>query len=187
MSWLRNHRRSAVLIGLTLLIPLYFYLSTLFGLLGLAMDYRADANRLEPRLARLQGLLDIEADLRTQSSEALSVLRKQAYSSNQDPSSLSATVQANVRQIFGEAGLSVTNSQVLPVRDGDQFDRVAVKLTVSGALPALDAALIGVAAHEPRMLVESIDAFPARTGGRNAQDQQLLTAVIQLMVLRALP
>lgn len=187
MSWLRNHRRSAVLIGLTLLIPLYFYLSTLFGLLGLAMDYRADANRLEPRLARLQGLLDIEADLTAQSSEALNVLRRQTYSPDEDPSALAATLQADVRQIFAEAGLSVTNSQVLPVRNGDRFDRVAVKLTVSGALPALDAALIGVAAHEPRMLVESIDAFPARTGGRDAQEQQVLTAVVQLMVLRALP
>ena len=187
MNWLRNHRRSAILIGITLLIPVYFYLSTLFGLLGLGMEYRADSNRLEPRLARLQGLLDVEADLTSQSAEALSVLSRQAYSADEDPSSLAATLQADVRQIFAEAGLSVANSQVLPVREGDRFDRVAVKLTVSGALPALDAALIGVAAHEPRMLVESIDAFPARAGGRNAQKQQVLTAVVQLMVLRALP
>ena len=188
MDWLRHHRRVATLVGLTLLIPLYFYLSTLFGVVGLGLEYRSERNRLEPRLARLEGLLAKEAELMGQSRAASDALRGQVYADGQDPSALAAALQADVRQILAEAGLSVSNSQVLPVRQGELFDQVAVKLTVSGSLPALDAALIGIAAHRPRLLVESIDAFPARTSSRNGgEEQQLLTAVIQLMVLRAMP
>ncbi len=188
MDWIRHHRRAATLVGVTLLVPLYFYLSTLFGVVGLGLEYRSEKNRLEPRLARLEGLLARESELTAQSQVASEALRGQVYADGQDPSALAAALQADVRQIFAEAGLSVSNSQVLPVRQGEVFDQVAVKLTVSGSLPALDAALIGVAAHKPRLLVESIDAFPARTGSRNnREEQQLLTAVVQLMVLRAIP
>ena len=187
ISWFRQHRRVAVMIGLTLAVPLYFYLKTLFGLIGLGIEYRGERHRLEPRLARLEGLLLKEAEVAEQSGLAAEALRAQVYADGQDPSTLAAAVQADVRQIFAGAGMSISNSQVLPTRQVENFDLVAVKLTVSGSLSSLDAALIGVAAHQPRMLVETIDAFPGRSSSRRGKDEeQLLTAVIQLLVLRAL-
>lgn len=193
MNWIRSHRRSAWLIGITLLIPAYFYLKTFAGLLQLGFDYAGERGRIEPRVARLQGLLDHEAALAEQSALAQERLRDLVFPADEDPSSLAATLQADVRQIFVESGFSVSNSQVLPLRQGDDFDRIAVKLTVNGPLAALDAALIGVAAYTPRLVVESMDSFPARAPGRrqngrkdNAPPQQTLSAVVQLMVLREL-
>ena len=188
IEWVRHHRRSATLVGLTLLVPLFIYLSTLFSVIGLGLEYRGEKNRLEPRLARLEGLVVKEAELSERSQQATEAMRSVVYADGQDSSALAASLQAEVRQLFSEAGLSVSNSQVLPVRQGERFDRVAVKLTVSGSLPALDAAMIGIAAYQPRLLVESVDAFPARTGGRPRGEPppQMLTAVIQVMALRAL-
>jgi general secretion pathway protein M len=186
VSWIRLHRRASILIALTLLLPVFFYLKTALGLLGLGFDYAGERSRVEPRIARLQGLLNNEEELREQSAVAAERLRDLVFPSTEDPSTLAATLQADVRQIFSEAGLSVSNSQVMPLREGDHFDRVAVKLTVSGGLSGLDAALIGVAAYRPQLLVESLDTFPARTR-RGSEDEQSLTAVIQLMVLRAIP
>lgn len=187
MNWIRSHRRSALLIGLTLLLPAYFYLKTVAGLLQLGFDYAGDRNRIEPRVARLQGLLDHADELQEQSALAEERLRDLVFSSDEDASSLAATLQADVRQIFAESGLSVSNSQVMPLREGDDFDRVAVKLTVKGPLAALDAALIGLTSYTPRIVVESMDTFPARAAGRRKAGEpapQTLSAVMQLMVLR---
>ena len=52
----------------------------------------------------------------------------------------------------------------MPVRQDEVFDRVAVKLTVSGSLGSLDAALRGIADARPRIVVESLDTFPERGG-----------------------
>lgn len=186
MSWLRAHRRTALLVGLTLLLPAYLYLSSLISLIGVGLDYRGERGRLEPRLARVQGLLMERAELQAQSARAAEVLREQVYADEQDPSALAASLQAEARQIFAEAGLAISNSQVLPVRRGELFDEVAVKIAVEGSIAAFDTALVGIAAHRPRMLVEAIDVFPVSGPGRGAQyARQALTAVVQLKVLRA--
>lgn len=188
MNWLRLHRQTAVFVALTLALPLFFYLKTVFGLFGLGVDYVGERGRIEPRVARLQGLLLNEAELVKQSELAVARLREVAFSAVDDPSALAAKLQADARQILAEAGMSVSNSQVMPLRQGERFDRVAVKLTVSGTISGLDAALIGIAAYRPQLLVESLDTFPAPASARRkGEDAQTLTAVMQLMVLRALP
>ncbi|MFN2288647.1 MAG: type II secretion system protein GspM, partial [Chromatocurvus sp.] len=64
MNWLRSHRRSAIIVGVTLLLPLIVYLNMLFGLVGLGFEAQGRIDDLKPRIARLQGLIDNEAALR---------------------------------------------------------------------------------------------------------------------------
>ncbi len=188
MSWIRLHRRSALLVGLTLLIPLYLVISSLLSLAAVGFEYAGDSNRLEPRLARMQGLVEKEELLAARSREAVEHLQQLAYPADQDATALSAALQAEIRRIMDAAGLEVSNSQVLPVRRDDTFEQIAVKLTVTGSLPAFNTAFVDIAAHRPQLLVESIDAFPARGQRRRdgIQDQKL-TTVMQLMALRTLP
>jgi general secretion pathway protein M len=187
VSWWRAHRRSAVLVGVTLLLPLLILLRGLFGVVALATDYASERARIEPRIARLQGLMEREEALREASDAAQQELRAIAYAATQDATVLAASLQADVRQIMDDAGLSVSNSQVMPAREDQFFEQVAVKLTVSGSLEALDSALIGIAAFRPQLLVESLDAFPARQRERGKPAQQNVTMVLQLMALRQLP
>ncbi|EAQ98317.1 type II secretion system protein GspM [Congregibacter litoralis] len=187
MNWIRLHRRTSLFVGITLILPVFFYLKTVFGLLGLGFEYAGDRGRIEPRVARLKGLLQNEAELVKQSQVAEKRLREMAFPATDDPSALAARLQADIRQILSEAGMSVSNSQVMPVRQGELFDQVAVKLTTAGSLSALDAALAGIAAYRPQLLIESLDTFPVRANARNADEEQSVTAVMQLMVLRVLP
>ena len=185
MSWFRLHRRSALLVLLTVAIPAVFVFRSLFGLAATAVDYAGERARLEPRLARLEGLLAEQEALEARSREAQRLLRQVVFPPEQDATALAATLQAEVRQIMDVAGLEVSNSQVMPVRRGDSFEQVPVKLTVEGPLAAFDAALIGIAAYRPQLLIESLDAFPSR-GQRRAdgEKEQSVTAVLQLMALR---
>ena len=140
MSWLRLHQRTAWICGLTLLLPLVIYLNAMFGMWGMRQSSQAEIERIEPRLARLQGLIDYESQLRKASTAVDSQVLELVYPATEDQATVSAELQTNVRDIFGKAGLSVSNSQVLPARAQGNFDYIAVKLTVSGDLPALDEA-----------------------------------------------
>jgi general secretion pathway protein M len=187
MSWLRLHQRTAWICGLTLLLPLAIYLNAMFGMWGMRQSSQAEIERIEPRLARLQGLIDYESQLRKASTAVDSQVLELVYPATEDQATVSAELQTNVRDIFGKAGLSVSNSQVLPAREQGNFDYIAVKLTVSGDLPALDEALAGIGAYLPLVLVESLDVYPARAArGKDEVPGQQVKANLQLLSLRAI-
>jgi general secretion pathway protein M len=187
VNWLRSHRRSAVIIGLTLLLPLYFYLSLWFKLVAVGAGSAERMADLTPRIARLQGLMAHDASLRDAAGEVSARLEALGYAPGQDPTAVAAELQAQVRRVLAEAGLEVSNSQVLPARKEESFDLVGLKVTAKGSLPALDAALAGLGAFRPLLLVESLDVFPERSRGRRDEPEpQEVTAVIELLALRRL-
>jgi general secretion pathway protein M len=64
IHWIRNHRRSAILVGLTLLVPMYLFLSALSYLMSARAGFSEQIDTVEPRIARLQGLIMNESTLR---------------------------------------------------------------------------------------------------------------------------
>lgn len=186
MNWVRHHRRSAALVGLTLVVPVVLLLQSLFSLAAIGFEYAGERSRIEPRLARLQGLVDHQELIAQRSAEAARMLDNLAYPTEADTTALAATLQSDVRRIMDTTGLEVSNSQVMPVRRDDTFEQIPLKLTVKGSVAALNNALVGIAAFRPQLLVETIDTFPTRGGRRSdGQEEQQLTAVLQVFALRA--
>jgi general secretion pathway protein M len=186
VNWLRINQRTAWICGLTLLVPLLLYLNALLGLWSLRQASHEEIARLEPRIARQQGLIEFEEQLRAAAQAVGSRVSDLVYPASEDRTTVAAELQSQVRDIFAEAGLSVTNSQVLPVREQGNFDYIVVKLTVSGSLPGLDEALAGIAGYLPLVLVETLDVYPARASrSKDAAPQQNITASLQLLSLRA--
>lgn len=185
MNWLRSHRRSAWICGLTLLVPLLLYLNTLLGLFDVRHDHQYDIDRLMPRIARLQGLIGHESHLRDSATLSSKAIEKLVYPASGDRATVSAALQTSVRQIFSTAGLTVSNSQVLPIREQENFDYISIRLTVEGDLSALDGALTGIAQFTPLLLVESLEMRAVRAS-RKDSGRQIITATLQLLSLRAL-
>lgn len=188
MNWLLSHRRSAIIIGATLLLPAYLYLAALLELLSVGAAAGERVADLRPRIARLQGLIDNEAALRAAAGEVEERVAALGYAPVQDATAVAASLQAEVRQLLADAGLSVSNSQVLPTRNEESFDLVGLKVTATGSLAALDAGLAALDSFRPMLLVESLDVFPSRARVRRGErEPQQLTAVIELVALRRLP
>ena len=185
MMWLRSHRRSAWICGLTLLVPFLLYANTLLGLWDVRQGYKADIDRLVPRIARQNGLIGYEDELQKSSDTGSKKIGELAYPASTDAATVSATLQTSIRQIFSDAGLSVSNSQVLPARAKEHFDYISVKLTVQGELSALDAALTEIAQFKPLLLVESLEMRTDKSGRRNEAPKQIVIASVQLLSLRA--
>ena len=188
MNWYRANARSAWIIGLTLLVPVVLYCNILLSLVSVRQAYQADIERITPRVARLQGLIEHQDALRVAAERAERLMVDLVYPVTEDRAAVSARLQQDVRQMLVDSGLSVSNSQVLPVREQAMFDYIGLKLTVSGSIEALDSGLAALSAHRPLLLVESVEVWPNRTSRRkndDAEAPQSLSASLQLLSLRA--
>ena len=183
MNWLRSHGRSAWIVGLTLLVPLLLYLNVLGTLWSLRGAYQEDIDRLVPRIARLRGLVEHEQQLRESAGQVDQYVLNLVYPASLDADTAAATLQTDVRGMASRAGLTVSNSQILRVREQENFDYIGLKLTVSGELGALDETLAEFSRYRPLLLVEEFNVWPERTR-KEEESRQLLSATIELLALK---
>lgn len=186
MNWFRDNQRDAAFVLVTLAVPVLLLLVLLGNLLGMRADYRAEVERLEPRVARLLGLAEQEEALSAAAGTVDSKLADLVYPGAEDRASVSASLQKNVRDLFSDSGMEVNNSQMLPVESEEGLDRIAVKVTASGEVDALDSALSAIAAYRPLLMVESMEVHPSRgsSARRRGRQEQLVTATLQVLALR---
>lgn len=185
MNWLQQHRHSAIYVGLTLALPLFVVLYLGSTLWAQRVGYQREIERLEPRIARLAGLVESESALRQSALRVDSRVLDLVFPASEERAALAARLQQDLRRIFTEAGLEIKNSQVLPSREVLGLEHVTVKTQVSGDIDALDAALEEISNYSPLILVESMAVTPVRRSRRQrAVGLQQLSANIQLLALR---
>jgi len=136
----------------------------------------AEMDKLEPRHARLAGILNererITADLEEQSR----AIEAMAYPQGRDPNRVGADLQQEIRRRVGSAGAEVRGSSVSveTPEDGEPFGRVAVSLTMTGRLGAVRDAFSAIA--EMRPVVYPVQArMQAQSLGRGEEGDQILS------------
>jgi len=185
MIWIKTHRRSAILVALTLAMPLYLFLATLGAMVSARAEYMEQVDAIEPRLSRMKGLIIKEDELRASLAGVSTVVQDHIYPNGTAAAAVAASMQAEGRRILSDAGMDVTNSQVLRPRNRDQFDYVSVKIVARGNLEQLDQSLTELARFRPVVFVESLDAFPNKRRRRDEPEEQVLTISLQLLSLRS--
>ncbi len=111
---------------------------------------------LEPRYARLLGLQNAADQLQSAANAAAGRLEQYAYPGGQDATQVGNAAQQRARKIFEEAGLTVVSSQVLAPTVEKGYDRLSISFQLEGMLPAVQAALIALAAEKPVLSVKSM-------------------------------
>lgn len=188
MDWVQANRQAAIMVGLTLAVPVLLVIYLALNLMVTRSEHQTEIERLEPRIARMQGLIDSEESLAASAEKFDGLLRGLVYPSSEELASVSATLQENVRGIATAAGLTVSNSQILRSAQKEGFDQIGLKLTLSGDVAALDAALLEFASYVPLLLVESIEVWPERQLRKKGEPpRQNITANLRLLSLRTAP
>jgi general secretion pathway protein M len=182
---MQGHRRSAILVMLTLAVPLYLFTAAMGAMLSARGEYRAEISSIEPRVARMQGLIAKEGQIQESLAGVNTVVADHIYPNNSAAEAVAASLQAEARRILSEAGMDITNSQVLRPRKRDQFDYVAVKIVARGTLAQLDQGLSDLDQFRPVIFVESLDTFPNRRRRKQETATQVLTVSLQLLSLRS--
>ncbi|MEZ5501597.1 MAG: type II secretion system protein GspM [Halioglobus sp.] len=183
--------RSTIVVGgsLAILLVLVFYWVLHFWLLR--QDFVNEIESVEPKTARLLGIMDSVEQLNIASGLASSRLQELAYGADRDSATVAAAMQQNIRELMTGAGLSISGSQILPQRKSEAFDRLSLDITAEGNIEALDAALTSLESMRPLVFIESLKISPQRDRSRGRQpavpsdvDPRKLTARFQLLSLR---
>ena len=187
MTTLKPYSASVVVVAVSLLVPLFLVLYLALDFWLMRAGYQSEIDRLQPRVSRMLGLLESEQQLQVAADRLTTQVASLVYPASEDPATISAALQKNIRQIMTTAGLSVTNSRILPLSQDEQFARVGLVLTVTGGLDALDAALLELSDYTPLLLIDSLDIKPrGRTRSRDGNGVQSMTATLQLLTLRSM-
>lgn len=141
---------------------------------------------LEPRYARLAGLLEHQADLKALGLKANEQLNRLAYPVGQDVTQAGNDAQQRIRNLFAESKLEIISIQVLPaVKEEAKFDRIPINLRVEGDLMGIQNALSTLSRQTPVVLVDSLSV--QTIGAVRPASIQRLGGQFNFFVLRVRP
>ena len=183
---MQDNRKVAIIVALTGAVPLILVLYFVISLWMLGLSDQGKIDSLEPRIARLIGVKQAEAQLLASAQEVESRIHNLVYPSTDNPDTVSAALQKNVRGIMSGAGLVVADSRIESTRREGAFDLIGLTVSVSGSIGALDAALLEVVSYIPLLLVTDINVMLARSSKGNGTDNedQIVDVKIHLLALR---
>jgi general secretion pathway protein M len=149
--------RIAVLQALTVLALVLPIVAGGTYLWGKHHEIQKSLTDLEPRYARLLGLVEQQAALKGLGDQASEQLVRLAYPASQDATQTGNDAQQRIRTLFADSRLDIVSIQVLPPpKDDSPFDRIQINLRVEGELVGIQTALSVLATQTPRVLVDSV-------------------------------
>ena len=160
-SQLNKSRISAL--GLLIGVVLIFSLGILGPLLAISDSY---SERLEDLGFKLQKLRKIAAE-KDYWLKRLEEIKKQGKAEGRliarDTASLaSADLQTLIKEAVTRAGGELTSTQVIPEHKEEQFNRVAVKVRMTGSTQALRDILHSFESGHPILFVDNLNIRPIR-------------------------
>jgi general secretion pathway protein M len=174
-------RRAELVVGLTLLL-VAIVLACAAAFIAQKHYWATDKlAELEPRYARLLGLVGAKDTLQRSAAEAERLLASWVFPGEQSVSQVGASAQQHARQLAEAAGLSVSSSQILQARNQGAFELIPVSMSVEGGLPALRAFLESLYTQSPLLL---LDTLSVQAGARVSGAQPRLAIQITVSALR---
>jgi general secretion pathway protein M len=154
-------------VGLLFLVLLLFVLGIATPLISAGLAYHEEKTDLLFRLQRQQKIAARKDSVAQNLETIKSQFQEQAYFTQRDTEALaSADLQNIVKTAVTDAGGQLTSTQGLPGKIEDGFNRVAVRVRMTGNIETLRSVLRSFAANVPILIIDQIDITPVR-GLRN--------------------
>ncbi|MDO3385241.1 type II secretion system protein GspM [Gilvimarinus sp. SDUM040013] len=132
--------------------------------------YRAQVSDMMPRVARLQGMLQSEGDIRQAESRVSDYLTEFMYT-DEDANAIAVRMQQNLRSMFSSSGLTVSGSGIRPAKELEGLTRVGLTINAEGELEQLEETLRKLSQARPLVIVESLDVQPKRRRGKDTSQE----------------
>jgi general secretion pathway protein M len=151
----------AVVVGL-------FFLLLILPVIDMRAEYNASIENSVFRLQRMNALAAKKAFWQEQLARAQQLKDKQRqFISAETPALASAEMQAHIGKVISEANGELISTQVLPEEIEEQFQRIAIKVRMTGSSRTLRNVLyyFKVTYHDssgPALFVKSINIRPIR-------------------------
>ncbi len=175
--------RPGVAVGLTALALMALVALALSGLYGSFLGARGELEHIEPRYARLAGLVRAEKALDRELAAVREQARQLALPADADADAAGARLQQDLRKLAEETGNTVSVSQVLARESGRDEHRLAIMLRVDGEIDALQRLLAAIERQRPLVFVDNLSVSRGRQRvGRSVG--RSLTSQINLVAYR---
>ncbi len=160
-------------LGLFVLVLLLVGFIFIKPLISNGLEYYEQKKELTFRLHRSKQFVAKKDQLLVNIERIKDQYQQQNYFSTQDTVALaSADLQRFIKSTIAEAGGELTSTQVLPGTSEDRFNRITVKVRMSGDVEVLRSVLHKIESTRPIMIVNQIDIRPIR-GRRNRKTRKI--------------
>lgn len=173
MAKLNKRHRRWLALALLGAVVLLFVFSVIVPIAGVSRENRESIEELEFRLRRYLKIIRSKEELLDRAEEVRAQIAEEGYFSMRETAALaSADMQKMIKEIVAKAGGQLTSTQVVPVQEGEEFPRIAIKVRISGSIDVLREVLYEVESARPLLIVENLNIQPIR-GVRNRLTRQL--------------
>ena len=160
-------------LGLLLLVLILIIFVAIVPLVSTGLDYYQQKKELIFRLQRSKQIVARKETVLADIKSIKQQYQEQNYFSTQDTVALaSADLQKFIKSTISSAGGQLTSTQVLPSISENGFNRISVKVRMSGDAEVLRSVLYEIESAVPVMIVDEIDIRPVR-GKRNRKTRKI--------------
>ncbi len=147
--------------------------------------HHARADRLTQRqmlAAHMEAVADSLPQLRRRAASVAAGPAVGALLEGPTDAVAAAALQGQLERLAGQAGVTLSSTELLPMEAAQDYRRVRLRLTVSGAWPAFVKLLQQVDQATPRMLVDDLQLQPAASV--SSAPGQMLGATLTVIAFR---
>lgn len=130
-------------------------------------------NNLAVRLQQYERILANKEAVAANMADITNTNEAQSYFNSQETDALaSAEMQEFIKKAIVDAGGQLSSTQALPVGSDDNFNKITVRVRMTGNSEQLRTVLYKIETSEPLIIIDQIDIRPMR-GTRNRMTRQI--------------
>jgi general secretion pathway protein M len=160
-------------LGLLFFVIILIVIIAIVPLVSTGMEYHDQKNELVFRLQRSKQIIARKERVAETIESLKEQYQEQDYFSTQDTVALaSADLQKFIKSTISQAGGQLTSTQVLPSTKKNGFNRITIKVRMTGDSDVLRNVLHEIESSSPVMIIGQIDIRPVR-GKRNRKTRKI--------------
>jgi len=160
-------------VGLLIVVLLIVGLALIIPVVHKAMELNESKNSLHFKLQQYERILAQKDAVSASMNKIQQQHDSQGYFNAQGTDALaSAELQEFIKKAIVDAGGQLSSTQAIPVPSKDEFNRVTVRVRMTGNSETLRAVLYKIETSTPLIIIDQIDIRPMR-GVRNRITRQL--------------
>ena len=160
-------------LSLLIVVVIVIFLVLIFPLITKKMELSEVKNNLVVKLQQYERILTNKEAVITNMADIKNTYKSQGYFNSQETDALaSAEMQEFIKKSIVEAGGQLSSTQALPVSSDDNFNKINVRVRMTGTSEELRAVFYKIETSEPLIIIDQIDIRPMR-GTRNRMTRQI--------------
>jgi general secretion pathway protein M len=160
-------------LSLLIIVVIIISLVIIMPLISQKMELNDVKNNLIVKLQQYERILANKDVVSANMTDITDAHETQGYFNSQETDALaSAEMQEFIKKAIVDAGGQLSSTQALPVSSDDNFNKITVRVRMTGNSEALRAVLYKIETSEPLIIIDQIDIRPMR-GTRNRMTRQI--------------